>query len=161
MMLSWQYLWKVLKIPAATPLHIWWLRSWSHMSPQNLFCFITYLLEGEQELSLGILIRPKRIYNFWCSMLALHQLLWVSLLFCGIFIWFLALTYWQDATVPVPCFLLFLVSEKLFWKYSQNWMPRRQKSLFFQHVAGVRRRPGGSQWAGLTMPRHGPTPGRA
>ena len=32
--------------------------------------------------------------------------------------------------VPVPCFLLFLVSEKLFWKYSRNWTPRRQKSLF-------------------------------
>ena len=25
---------------------------------------ITYLLENEQELSLGMLIRPKRIYNF-------------------------------------------------------------------------------------------------
>ena len=32
--------------------------------------------------------------------------------------------------VPVPCFLLFLVSEKLFWKYSRNWTPRRPKSLF-------------------------------
>ncbi len=34
------------------------------MSPQKLFCFITYLLEDEQELSLGMLIRLKRIYNF-------------------------------------------------------------------------------------------------
>ena len=33
------------------------------------YSFITYLLEDEQELSLGMLIRRKRIYNFWCSML--------------------------------------------------------------------------------------------
>jgi hypothetical protein len=30
---------------------------------------ITYLLEDEEELSLGMLIRLKRIYNFLCSML--------------------------------------------------------------------------------------------
>jgi len=34
------------------------------MSPQKLYCFIVYLLEDEQELSLGMLIRLKRIYNF-------------------------------------------------------------------------------------------------
>ena len=28
------------------------------------FCFIIYLLEDEQELSLGMLIRLQRIYNF-------------------------------------------------------------------------------------------------
>ena len=39
------------------------------------YCFvINYLLEDEQELSLGMLIRCKRIYNFLCSMLVLHQL---------------------------------------------------------------------------------------
>ena len=32
--------------------------------------------------------------------------------------------------VSVPYFLLFLVSEKLFWKYSRNWTPQRPKSLF-------------------------------
>ena len=86
-------------------------------------------------------IRLQRIYNFWCSMLILCQLLHVFPLLYNIFIRFLGLTYWQDVTVPVACFLLFLVSEKLFWKYSRNWTPRRQKSLFFQHVHGVRRRP--------------------
>ena len=30
--------------------------------------FIIYLLEDEQELSLGMLIRLRRIYNFYCSM---------------------------------------------------------------------------------------------
>jgi hypothetical protein len=39
------------------------------------YCFvITYLLDDEQELSLGMLIRLKRIYNFLCSMLVLHHL---------------------------------------------------------------------------------------
>jgi hypothetical protein len=31
---------------------------------KNYFFVITYLLEDEQELSLGMLIRLKRIYNF-------------------------------------------------------------------------------------------------
>ena len=35
---------------------------------------ITYLLEDEQELSLGMLIRCKRIYNFWCSMLVFYPM---------------------------------------------------------------------------------------
>src|SRR4051812_25943913 len=42
------------------------------------YCFvITYLLEDEQELSLGMLICLKRIYNFLCSLLVLYQFLWV------------------------------------------------------------------------------------
>jgi hypothetical protein len=36
---------------------------------KNYFFVITYLLEDEQELSLRMLIRLKRIYNFWCSIL--------------------------------------------------------------------------------------------
>jgi hypothetical protein len=36
---------------------------------KNYSFVITYLLENEQELSLGMLIHLKRIYNFWCSML--------------------------------------------------------------------------------------------
>jgi hypothetical protein len=31
----------------------------------------------------------------------------------GVFMRFLELTYWQDATVPVPCFLLFLCFRKV------------------------------------------------
>ena len=38
---------------------------------------ITYLLEDEQELSLGMLICCKCICNFWCSMLVLHQFIYV------------------------------------------------------------------------------------
>jgi hypothetical protein len=55
--------------PSAQRLHIW-SRLCRCMSPQKLFLLlITYLLEDEQELSLGMLIRLKRIYNFWCFML--------------------------------------------------------------------------------------------
>ena len=32
---------------------------------KKLFFFIIYLLEDERELSLGMLIRLRRIYNFW------------------------------------------------------------------------------------------------
>ena len=36
---------------------------WVHVTSKIIFV-ITYLLEDEQELSLGMLIRLKRIYNF-------------------------------------------------------------------------------------------------
>ena len=38
------------------------------------YLVITYLLEDEQELSLEMLIRPKRIYNFLWSMLVLYPM---------------------------------------------------------------------------------------
>jgi hypothetical protein len=54
------------------------------------------------------LIRLKRIYNFWCSMLVFTPFALCFVTLRGIFMRFPELTYWQDATVPVPCFLLFL-----------------------------------------------------
>jgi hypothetical protein len=39
------------------------------------------------------MIRWKRIYNFWCSMLVLHRLLYVLFTLHGISIYFLELTY--------------------------------------------------------------------
>jgi hypothetical protein len=77
------------------------------------YCFvITYLLEDEQELSLGMLIRLKRIYNFWCSMLVFTPFALCFVSFHGVFMRFPELTYWQDAIVPVPYFLLFLCFRK-------------------------------------------------
>jgi hypothetical protein len=75
---------------------------------KNYSFVITYLLEDEQELSLGMLIRLKRIYNFWCSMLVSTPFALCFVTLCGVFMRFSELTNWQDATVPVPCFLLFL-----------------------------------------------------
>jgi hypothetical protein len=64
-------------------------------------------------LCLSCLIRLKHIYNFWCSMLVFTPFALCFVTFCGIFMWFLELTYWQDATVPVSCFLLFLCFRKV------------------------------------------------
>ena len=57
---------------------------------QKLSLFIIYLLEDEQELSLGMLIRLKRIYNF----LLFHAII-LSLLytFYSILYYFSGLTY--------------------------------------------------------------------
>jgi hypothetical protein len=79
---------------------------------KNYSFVITYLLEDEQELSLGMLIRLKRIYNFWCSMLVFTSFALCFVTLHGIFMRFLELTYWQDATVLVPYFLLFLCFRK-------------------------------------------------
>jgi hypothetical protein len=69
----------------------------------------------------NVLIRCKRIYNFWCSMLVLHQLLYVLFTLCGIFMHFLELTYWQDATVPVLVFCYFSIPDYYWRKCSWNW----------------------------------------
>ena len=58
--------------------------------------------------------------------------------------------------MPVPCFLLFLVSESYFWKYFQNCTKQKAKSLFFQHIHGVRRRHEGEPRGGQTTWRRGP-----
>ena len=92
---------------------------------------ITYLLEDEQELRLGMLIRCKHIYNFLCSMLVLHQFLYVLFTLRCTFMHFLELTYCQHATVPVPIFCCFCISEKLYRKYSRNGTKWKPKFLFF------------------------------
>jgi hypothetical protein len=45
-------------------------------------------------------------------MLVLHHLLHLLFTLHGTFMRFLELTYWRDATVPVPCILLFLCFRK-------------------------------------------------
>ena len=59
------------------------------------------------------------------------------------------------------CFMLFLVPEKLFCEYSRNCTKQRPKSLFFQHVHGVRRRDEGGHRGAQTTPRRGWPPCRA
>jgi hypothetical protein len=62
--------------------------------------------------------------------------------------------------VPVPCFLLFCVSEKLHRKYSWNWTKRRTKLLFFSDEG---RRPNESRRGtrGQPHPRVAPPLARA
>ena len=58
------------------------------------YCFvITYLLEDEQELSLGMLIHCKRIYNFDAPCLFYTNYLMFYLCFGVLFMHFLELTY--------------------------------------------------------------------
>jgi hypothetical protein len=77
----------------------------------------------EEEEACCCLIRLKRIYNFLCSMLVFTPFTLCFVTLRGIFMWFPKLTYWQDATVPVPCFLLFLcfrnVTQEIFLKLDE------------------------------------------
>ena len=49
------------------------------------------------------------------------------------------LTRCHSATVPVPCFLLFCISEKLYRKYSRNWTKQKLKSIFYRNEDRVQR----------------------
>ena len=76
----------------------------------EIMLVIIYLLEDEHELSLGMLIRPKRIYNFcWlhaCFVWLCHVLL--ELLYTFGPIWTNLLT--QCTQLPVPVFCCFCIS---------------------------------------------------
>src|SRR4051812_11257256 len=80
-----------------------------HVTPEIMLVII-YLLEDEQELSLGMLIRPKRIYNLCllhaCFVCLCHVLLELSYTFEHI--WTNLLT--QCTQLPVPVFCCFCIS---------------------------------------------------
>jgi hypothetical protein len=76
-----------------------------------LLLSLTYL-RTSKSYAWGCLIRLKCIYNFLCSMLVCAPFALCFVTLRGIFMQFPELTYWQDATVPVPCFLLFLCFRK-------------------------------------------------
>src|SRR3954471_22345194 len=75
----------------------------------DIMLVIIYLLEDEQELSLGMLIRPKRIYNFCflhaCFVRLCHVLLDLSYTFEHI--WTNLLT--QCTQLPVSVFCCFCI----------------------------------------------------
>src|SRR3954463_16474577 len=80
-----------------------------HVTTQIMLVII-YLLEDEQELSLGMLIRPKRIYNFYllhaCFVLLCHVLLELSYTFEHN--WTNLLT--QCTQLPIAVFCCFCIS---------------------------------------------------
>jgi hypothetical protein len=59
------------------------------------------------------LIRCKRIYNFWCSMLVLHQLLYILFTLRGIFYAFSGTNLLTRCHSASSCFLLFFYSRLL------------------------------------------------
>ena len=138
----------------------WWISTFWTSIPgkqgQQMFGLLSSWNFHHVNMTLvGGLIRCKRIYNFWCCMLVLHQFLYVLFTLRGTFMHFLELTYWQVATVPVPVFCCFCVSEKLHRKYSRNWTKQIAKFLFSRDKDEVRRRVEGGPQGGHTMPRRG------
>src|ERR1043165_6482802 len=128
---------------------------------------IIYLLEDEQELSLGMLIRPKRIYNFCllhaCFVWLCHVL--VELYYTFETIWTNLLT--QCTQLPASGFLLFLFfsfsgclkcpksSAKIILKISGREASEITKGESRDHSQGARRVPG----AAPTLGRVGHPPG--
>jgi hypothetical protein len=129
-----------------------WSRLWWCIVTSKIILLLslTYSRTSRSEAS-GCLIRLKRIYNFWCSMLILHHLLHVLFTLCGVLMRFLELTYWQDATVPVPVFCYFCVSKKLHRKYSRNWTEKSRNFYFSQKKAEDRTAAGGGPEGSLTI----------
>jgi hypothetical protein len=92
------------------------------------------------------LIYLKRIYNFWCSMLVFTPFALCFVTFHGIFMRFLEVTYWQDATVSVPCFLLFLCFKKATQEIFSKLDETSSRSLIFPgRVPKTEREPEGGQ----------------
>jgi hypothetical protein len=130
---------------------------------KNYFFVITYLLEDEQELSLGMLICLKHINNFLCSILVFTPFALCFVTLHGIFMRFPGLTYWQDATVPVPYFLLFLCFRKATQEIFSELDETSSKSLIFPgRVSKAEREPEGgqrlaTQWGGTAQALAVPT----
>ena len=66
------------------------------------------------------LIRPKRIYNFWCSMLVFYPMPYVFHMFSFVFWMFSQTNLLTRCLVPVFVFCCFCISEKFLKKYSQK-----------------------------------------
>ena len=63
--------------PSSMCFYYWMIMIvWRHVTSKIIVCY-HLPTRDEQELSLGMLIRLKRIYNFWCSMLVLFPFLHV------------------------------------------------------------------------------------
>ena len=94
--------------------------------PHQKFCFIIYLLEDEQELSLGMLIRLHRIYNFYCSMPIFYNF---HILFGNFYIIF-GTNILIQCPVPVPVCCMFFVSQKPNIKRNPNGI-KMDRELFW------------------------------
>src|SRR3954471_4332865 len=130
----------------------------------DIMLVIIYLLEDEQELSLGMLIRPKRIYNFCflhaCFVRLCHVLLELSYTFEPI--WTNLLT--QCTQLPVSVFCCFCISGfpaiksapkipgKIYKKSAQQKLPESPR----EGRGATTRQPGGQ----VARPHPGPCQGR-
>ena len=126
------------------------------MSPQKIIYVIIHLLEDEQELSLGMLIRPKRIHNFCLCHAYIAPLLHVLLSLLYHFKSFSGLTYWQDAQCQ------FLFSACFWFQKSSRKNSRKSPKLFrderSQEPEGRTRRPNRGPKRPLAVAQVGPAP---
>src|SRR4051812_32204422 len=103
------------------------MRSFIVSSFLDLLILITLIMFS---VSTSPLICLKRIYNFLCPFLVLHQFLLVLSMLHGTFYAFYGTNLLTRCRSAISYFLLFLVSEKLHRKYSRNWKIQRPKFLF-------------------------------
>src|SRR3954467_13970790 len=117
----------------------------------EIMLVIIYLLEDEQELSLGMLIRPKRIYNFCLLHASFGRYCYdiYTLPYTFDHIWTNLLT--QCTPVPVSVFCCFCISGFPFTKTARKIPEKIYKKSAFQKTPGTRRRargePGAAQAA--------------
>jgi hypothetical protein len=91
-------------------------------------------------------IRLKRIYNCWSFMLVFTPFALCFVTLRGVFMRFPELTYWQDATVPVPYFLLFLCFRKATHKiFSELDETSSRTPIFLERRTRTEREPEGGQ----------------
>ena len=99
---------------------ITWSRLWLVACHFKNYFVTTYLLGDEQELSLGMLIRLRHIYNFWCYMLDYISVPRVFIIFLYYFGMIYGTKLLTRCPVSVPVFCCLFVSKKLFRKVSRN-----------------------------------------
>jgi hypothetical protein len=76
---------------------------------------------------------------------------------CGVFMRFLELTYWRDAIVPIPYFLLFLCFRKATQEiFSELDETKPEPPIFPGHMTKTEGEPEGGQ--GAATPRGGAPP---
>src|SRR3954463_4452400 len=124
--------------------------------------FIIYLLEDEQELSLGMLIRPKRIYNFCLLHASFGRYCYdiYTLLYNFDHLWTNLLT--QCTPVPVSVFCCFCISGFSITKTVRKIPEKIYKKSAFRNLPEPRSSAGGGPlgaeapwWRGPPRPRRG------
>src|SRR3954462_15032200 len=107
-----------------------------HVTTEIMLVIIS-LLEDEQELSFGMLIRPKRIYNFCllhsCFVLCCHVLLELSYTFEPI--WTNLLTQCTQLSVSVFCYFCISVFRplKVLQKFWEKYIKNQRNRSFRNH----------------------------
>ena len=112
-------------------------------------------------INLSIVIHCKHIYNFDAPCLFYTNYLMFYLCFGALFMHFLELTYWQDATVPVPVFCCFWFQKSYIGNILGIGRDKNQCSYFYRAETEVWSEVEEGSQAGHTMPRSGPGLGRA